>query len=230
MNSSLLLLRSQGSNLDEMPRTIADRTRRVYDTLASIYPASTFFFHSKAHACALRHSRIRNGMRVLEVATGSGEMFRRLLQANPDGETFGLDLSPKMAAHTLQRARREFPRAQAHCGAVDVRDLPFRDGSFDAVMCCYLLELLGEQDIARTLHEIRRVLRSGGTFSLVVIAQNAKLFNRLYGVCGSLAPAFWGRQVEQRVPEMIEAMRFHIEHDRHIRQAFYPSRVLVARK
>jgi ubiquinone/menaquinone biosynthesis C-methylase UbiE len=125
-NYSLLLPR-----VERMPRTIAERTRRVYDTLASVYPLSTFFFHSKAHACALRHSGIRNGMRVLEVATGSGEMFRRLVRSNPDGQTFGLDLSPNMAARTLRQARREFPGTEAHCGAVDVRDLPFRDTSFD---------------------------------------------------------------------------------------------------
>ena len=77
-----------------MPHTIAARTRRVYDLVSSVYPVSTYFFHSKAHDCALRHSGIRNGMRVLEVATGSGEMFRRLVKANPDGRTFGLDLSP----------------------------------------------------------------------------------------------------------------------------------------
>lgn len=235
MNSSLLLPRPQGSspqatNVDEMPRTIAQRTRRVYDTLASVYPASTFLFHSKAHACALRNSRIRNGMRVLEVATGSGEMFRRLVRANPDGETFGLDLSPNMAAHTLHRARKEFPRAQAHCGAVDVRDLPFRDASFDAVMCCYLFELLAEADISRTLREIKRVLRSGGTFSLVVIGENVKLFNRLYGVCGSLAPAFWGRQVEHDVAGMIREAGLRIVADQFVRQGFYPSRVLAARK
>ena len=152
-----------------MPRTIAERTRRVYDMVASVYPVSTFFFHSKAHACALRHSGIRNGMRVLEVATGSGEMFRRLVKANPDGRTFGLDLSPNMAAHTLRVARKACPQADAHCGAVDVRSLPFRSGSFDAVMCCYLLELLSQEDIQLTLREIRRVLRAGGTFSLVVI-------------------------------------------------------------
>src|SRR5215469_3815488 len=152
--TSLLLPR-----LDAMPRTIAGRTRRVYDALSSVYPASTFLFHSRAHACALRSSGIRNGMRVLEVGTGSGEMFRRLVKANPDGKTFGLDLSPNMAAHTLRRARKEAPGVRAHCGAVDVRELPFRDGSFDAVVCCYLLELLAREDIVRTLREIRRVLR-----------------------------------------------------------------------
>jgi len=169
-------------------------------------------------------------MRVLEVATGSGEMFRRLLKANPDGETFGLDISPNMAAHTLRRARKDFPRVQAHCGAVDVRDLPFREASFDAVVCCYLLELLAEEDIARTLREVRRVLRSGAVFSLVVIGQNVKMFKRLYAVCGSLAPAFWGRQVESDVPGMIRQAGLRILTDQFVRQGFYPSRVLAARK
>ena len=124
-------------------------------------------------------------MRVLEMATGSGEMFRQLVKANPDGQTFGLDLSPNMAAHSQRRARK-IPRTRgAHCGAVDVRTMPFRSQSFDAVMCCYLLELLAQEDIDLTLSEIRRVLRPGGTFSLVVIGQNVKGFNRAYKLAAS---------------------------------------------
>jgi ubiquinone/menaquinone biosynthesis C-methylase UbiE len=213
-----------------MPRTIAERTRRVYDALASIYPVSTFFFHSKAHACALRHAGIRNGMRVLELATGSGEMFRRLVRSNPEGKTFGLDLSPNMAARTQSRARREFPDAQSHCGAVDVRSMPFCNASFDAVVCCYLLELLSQEDIRLTLREIRRVLRADGTFALVVIGQNAKLFNRLYGACGKLVPAFWGRQVERDVPILVKDAGLRIVTNHFVRQTGYPSRVLVARR
>jgi ubiquinone/menaquinone biosynthesis C-methylase UbiE len=213
-----------------MPRTIAERTRRVYDTVASVYPVSTFFFHSKAHACALHHAGIRNGMRVLELATGSGEMFRRLVKSNPQGKTFGLDLSPNMAARTQNRARREFPEAQSHCGAVDVRSMPFRNASFDAVVCCYLFELLSQEDIRLTLREIRRVLRSDGTFALVVIGQNAKLFNRLYGVCGRLVPAFWGRQVERDVPVLVKDAGLRIVTNHFVRQTGYPSRVLVARR
>ena len=104
-----------------LPFTIAERTRRVYDTVAAVYPASTFFFHSKAHELTLRHSGIQNGMRVLEIATGSGEMFRRLVEANPKGKTFGLDLSPNMAARTQAHARKRYPKAAVHCGAVDDR-------------------------------------------------------------------------------------------------------------
>ena len=155
-------------------------------------------------------------------------MFRRLVKANPSGTTFGLDLSPNMAAHTLRVARKACPQAEAHCGAVDVRSLPFRASSFDAVMCCYLLELLSQEDIGLTLREIRRVLRPGGTFSLVVIGQNVKMFNRWYALGGNLLPAFWGRQVEHSVPELIREAGMRVVTDRFVRQGFYPSRVLVA--
>jgi len=208
----------------------SDRTRRIYDHVAAIYPVSTFFFHSRAHGCALKHAGIRNGMRVLELATGSGEMFRRLIRANPDGKTFGLDLSPNMAARTQRRARAEFPAAQSHCGAVDVRNMPFQDASFDAVVCCYLFELLRHEDIKLTLGEIRRVLRAGGTFSLVVIGENGPFFNQLYSVAGKLVPAFWGRQVERVAPELITEAGLRIVKQQFVRQTGYPSRVLVARR
>ena len=43
-----------------------------------------------------------------------------------------------------------------------MRHLPFPTGSFDAVFCCYLFELLPIEDVGVALKEIRRVLRPGG--------------------------------------------------------------------
>jgi ubiquinone/menaquinone biosynthesis C-methylase UbiE len=198
--------------------------------LAGVYPISTRLFHSRAHRCALEISGIADGMKVLEVATGSGEMFRRLVRANGSGATIGVDLSPKMAARTQRAARQRFPLAQTYCQAVDARHMPFRGESFDAIFCCYLLELLSAEDIARTLREFRRVLRDRGKLTLVLIGQNTQVFNTVYKLATKVAPAFWGRQVERRVPEMISLARFEILHDRKVQQGFYPSRVLVAQK
>jgi ubiquinone/menaquinone biosynthesis C-methylase UbiE len=216
--------------INGLPATLAVRTRRVYDRLAAVYPVSTMLFHSRAHRCALESSGIRDGMKVLEVATGSGEMFRRLVRANAAGSTIGVDLSPNMAARTQRAARRRFPSARTHCQAVDARQMPFRGETFDAVFACYLLELLSGDDIAHTLREFRRVLRERGNLTLVLIGQNTRMFNTVYKVLGKVAPAFWGRQVEERVPELIESARFEILQDRVVRQTLYPSRVLVARK
>jgi ubiquinone/menaquinone biosynthesis C-methylase UbiE len=213
-----------------LPATLADRTRRVYDRMAAVYPISTMLFHSRAHRCALQASGLKDWMKVLEVATGSGEMFRRLVRANEKGATIGVDLSPNMAARTQRTARRKFPHASAHCQAVDARHMPFRSESFDAIFCCYLLELLSGDDIVCTLREFRRILRDRGSLTLVLIGQNTPMFNAVYKVVGKVAPAFWGRQVEQRVPRLIEDARFRILEDRLVRQTFYPSRVLVAKK
>jgi ubiquinone/menaquinone biosynthesis C-methylase UbiE len=213
-----------------LPATLAARTRFLYDCAAPVYGISTNLFHSKAHRRALEYCAIQDGARVLEVATGSGEMFRRIVRVNPNGSTIGVDLSQNMAARAQGRVRREFPASRAQCHAVDARRLPFRDNTFDTVVCCYLLELLSGEDIWQTLGEFHRVLRAHGTLGLVLIGQNTALFNGVYRVLGRVAPAFWGRQVEERVPELIEAGEFRIVRDTMVRQAFYPSRVLVARK
>lgn len=213
-----------------LPATLAERTRRIYDRLSAVYPVSSMLFHSRAHRCALEASGVRDGMEVLEVATGSGEMFRRLVRANSAGSTIGVDLSPNMAARTQRAARRKFPSARTHCQAVDARHMPFRNEAFDAVFCCYMLELLSAADISRTLGEFRRVLRERGNLTLVLIGENTALFNAMYRVFGKVAPAFCGRQVERRVPDLMELARFRIVADRTVRQTLYPSRVLVAEK
>jgi ubiquinone/menaquinone biosynthesis C-methylase UbiE len=213
-----------------MPAPLVDRTRRLYDFVASVYPLSTALFHSRAHSCALEISGLRDGMLILEVATGSGEMFRRLVRANRSGSTVGVDFAPKMAARTQRAVRREIPHCSAHCQAVDARHLPFRSESFDAIFCCYLFELLPYQHIPVALGEFRRVLRQDGRITLVLISRSARMFNAVYEFLGKLAPAFWGRQVEQSFPHFIEAANFRFLHHRIVHQNFYPSQVVVAQK
>ena len=95
---------------------------------------------------------------------------------------------------------------------------------------CYLLELLSSDDIVLALREFRRVLKRRGTFTLVLIGQNTQMFNKAYQLGGRVAPAFWGRQVELRVPDMIRDTNLRISGDKIVRQGFYPSRVLCAKK
>jgi ubiquinone/menaquinone biosynthesis C-methylase UbiE len=204
------------------------QTRRVYDLVAPLYPISSWLFHSQAHRAALRASKIRNGTHVLEVATGSGEMLERLAEANPDGHTVGVDLSPKMAARSQAITRERHPAAQIHCPAADVRWLPFASGSFDTVVCCYLFELLPEGEMANSVAELSRVLRPGGRLVTTLVGQNRSSFNAMYKVCNKVAPAFWGRQVGARVASLLDAHGYTIDQDHHVRQIYYSSRIIAA--
>ena len=202
------------------------QTRRIYDLVAPLYSISSQLFHSRAHHAALAVSGIENGMRVLEVGMGSGEMFHQLIRMNPDGETIGTDLSPNMAERSQTIARQRFPKAAAHCQSADVRCLPFAAGSFDAIMCCYLFELLPPEDVAKTVVELRRVLRPGGHLTVILVAQNKASFNALYKMAGKMVPAFWGRQVEKSVAQLLTSKGFAINTNRYLRQLFYSSRVI----
>lgn len=99
-------------------------------------------------------------VRVLEIAAGTGRVTRRLLE-RPVTELVVTDLNPPM----LEEARRrvgEDPRVT--WTPADAQELPFPDGSFDAVVCAFGLMFV--PDKPRALREMRRVLRPGGTLLL----------------------------------------------------------------
>ena len=206
------------------------QTRRVYDIVAPVYSVSSLLFHSRAHKKALALSELQDGSRVLELAMGSGEMFHRLVQANPNGQTIGFDFSVNMAARSQVAATNTFPGAFARCICADARRLPFPDGYFDTLVCCYLFELLTPAEGLETIREIVRVLKPGGALTLTLVGQHVAFFNLLYKVCTKVAPAFWGRQVTSAIPEKLTAHGFVIESTSTLRQGFYPTRLLRARK
>jgi len=108
-------------------------------------------------------ARIRPGQAVLDVACGTGVVARAVAdRLAGDGTVTGLDLNPGM----LAVARRVRPDLDWRSG--DVADLPFPDGTFDAVLC--QMALMFFPDRPRALAEMARVTRRGGVVALVVPA------------------------------------------------------------
>lgn len=95
---------------------------------------------------------------VLEVGCGDGMIWRENLDRIPAGWHLTLtDLSPGM----VEEARAALGD-RAEYAVADVQDLPFADGSFDAVIANHML--FHVEDRPRALSEIARVLRPGGLF------------------------------------------------------------------
>ena len=107
----------------------------------------------------MRLARLARESTILEVGCGSGELLRRM-----EGRVrvaAGVDLS----SVGLKLARRR--KAAVTCALAE--RLPFRDGSFDAVVGQHLIEHL--PDVAGALSEWKRVLRPAGV--LVLVTPNA---------------------------------------------------------
>jgi len=92
------------------------------------------------------------GERVLEIGPGKGRLLRRFRDAG--AAAVGVELNPEMIA-AGRRLHGALPVARGHA-----EDLPFGDGTFDAVVCFDVFEHVPDSD--RFLRETRRVLRPGG--------------------------------------------------------------------
>lgn len=83
-------------------------------------------------------------------------MLRRLGRV---GSAFGLDASPLALA--LARESTAVPLARA-----SVSELPYRDGSFDLIVCLDVLYHRNVRSDLEALRELRRILRPGGLLLL----------------------------------------------------------------
>ncbi|TAN55545.1 MAG: class I SAM-dependent methyltransferase [Magnetospirillum sp.] len=102
------------------------------------------------------------GKNVLEVGIGQG--IDHSMFAKAGANLTGVDITDKhcrMSRHLLATHGLESNIVRA-----DARELPFADASFDHVYSCGVLLLFPEID--RALEEIRRVLRPGGSTTIML--------------------------------------------------------------
>lgn len=106
---------------------------------------------------------VGEGDHVLDVACGTGVVARgAIAQVGVDGRVVGLDATDAM----LTVAQRIEPRGEWRVG--DAGDLPFGDGSFDAVICQAGLMFFPDQVAA--IREMWRMLEPGGRLAVQVWA------------------------------------------------------------
>jgi SAM-dependent methyltransferase len=114
--------------------------------------------------------RTRSLSRVLEIAAGTGVVTRALASALPDTVSIvATDLNQAMLDHASDvGTNRAVEWRQA-----DAMQLPFADGTFDAIVCQFGVMFFPER--SKAFSEARRVLRPGGAFIFNVwdrIAEN----------------------------------------------------------
>jgi len=103
---------------------------------------------------------------ILDLCCGTGR--HSILLRKRGWNTIGLDLSKNLLAIAKRGMRKEgveFPLVRA-----DMRHFPFREQVFDAVICMFTSfgYLASENEDMKSLKEIQRTLREGGSFLLDV--------------------------------------------------------------
>ncbi len=101
-------------------------------------------------------AQVTNGTRMLDIGTGINAIAVAAAidrGARPTGTDIG--------AAIVESARKEYPGVEFE--QADASNLPFQDGSFDAVVCGF--SVFAFQSPQQAFAESWRVLRAGGTFA-----------------------------------------------------------------
>jgi SAM-dependent methyltransferase len=133
---------------------------------------------SRVHDGLVDRADLRPGQRVLEIGCGTGNLLLAVARREPGAELIGID--PDAAA--LRRAGRKAARAElpVRLERAFAGELPLPDGSVDRVLSSFMLHHLDDDEKARAVREVRRVLRPGGQLHLVDLA-GTPAHNGLHG-------------------------------------------------
>jgi len=112
--------------------------------------------HSKLEKM-IKRLDLNPGNTVLDIGTGTGVFLPYLLKMIGDsGQIVAMDIAEKM----LLQARRKSIKGNIHFLCADVEDIPLRSDTCEVVVCYSSFPHF--QDKAKSLREIRRVLKKGG--------------------------------------------------------------------
>jgi demethylmenaquinone methyltransferase/2-methoxy-6-polyprenyl-1,4-benzoquinol methylase len=181
-----------------------DFVRRLFDSAAADYDriegSMAFGWGRWYRREALLRAGLGAGMRVLDVAIGTGLVAREAVRLAGDAsKVVGLDPSVGM----LGEARRQLG---VH-GVLGIGEqVPFHDDSFDFLSMGYALRHLS--DLAVALREFRRVLRPGGALCMLELTrpENRLGYAALRFYLRRIVPLF--TRLRTRNPEAELLMRY----------------------
>ena len=193
-----------------------EKARRVGDVFRSVAPSydvmndlMSLGLHRWWKRFALELSGVRAGSRVLDVASGSGDLARAFAKrAGPTGQVWMTDINAAMLGVGRDKLMDE--GIVAPLALCDAERLPFRDDTFDCVSVAFGLRNMTHKDLA--LAEMRRVARPGGRVIVLEFSKPWKPLARAYDAYSfSILPAL-GRYVakdEAAYRYLAESIRVH---------------------
>lgn len=118
--------------------------------------------------------------RLLDLATGTGDLAIAVARALPMTDVTGIDLSPEMLRIGRAKVAERFPGRPFPLLEGDAEQLPLADASFEAITCAFGVRNF--ENLTRGIHEMHRVLTPGGQLYILEFSMPSQrnLLGKLY--------------------------------------------------
>lgn len=191
----------------------AARVARVFDSVASRYDLMNDLMSGGLHrvwkAFTTGRAQVRPGMRVLDIAGGTGDLARAFArQAGPTGEVWLTDINHSMLR--IGRDRLLDDGLITPAAVCDAEQLAFPDRYFDRVSVAFGLRNMTHKELA--LAEMRRVLKPGGKLLVLEFSRVAPALAPVYDWYSFRLLPIMGRLVandEDSYRYLAESIRMH---------------------
>ncbi len=193
-----------------------EKARRVGDVFRSVAPSydvmndlMSLGLHRAWKRFALEMSGVREGSRVLDVASGSGDLAAAFAKrAGPGGQVWMTDINASMLA--VGRDKLIDQGVFAPLALCDAEKLPFASNTFDCVSVAFGLRNMTHKEAA--LAEMARVARPGGRVLVLEFSKPWKPLSRAYDAYSFRVLPALGRYVandEAAYRYLAESIRMH---------------------
>ena len=123
------------------------------------------YTHAPLTNWGLKLVNVQDGWTMLDVGCGGGFTIRRLLKRNKDAQVYGIDISEESVAKA-KKVNAEVLDKQVFITLGSAEKLPYEDGKFNLVTAVETVYFW--PNLPNCLQEVRRVLKSGGKFAILV--------------------------------------------------------------
>lgn len=165
------------------PKT--EQVEEMFDSIAPAYDfmnrAMTFGIDKLWRARAVKMVKQLRPARILDVATGTGDLAIKLAREIPGALLTGIDLSDGMLAIGREKVEKAGLGSRITMQKADCLALPFPDATFDCVTVAYGVRNF--EHLLQGYREMARVLRPGGMLCVVELSvPTGALVKPLYNI------------------------------------------------
>ncbi|HEX4419213.1 MAG TPA: bifunctional demethylmenaquinone methyltransferase/2-methoxy-6-polyprenyl-1,4-benzoquinol methylase UbiE [Kofleriaceae bacterium] len=143
-----------------------DRIAARYDTVNRVL---SFGLDRRWRRRTVRALELGATPRVLDLATGTGDLAIDIARIHPDASVIGLDPSREMLAIAEQKIARGKLAGRVTVVQGDAQALPYGDGEMDATTIAFGIRNV--PDRPKALREMARVVRPGGRIAILELGE-----------------------------------------------------------